>query len=173
MWLFRINIIFLLLLSLPGCGFRPMYISYHTQSLQKDIYVASIPNRRGQMLQQELIQKLDGSKTSSGLHRYRLNITYEESSLTLATTKENTEGRNEVSAIAKFDLYDNELQKIIFQSQAISHTSYSIGTQVVFSAYSSIVSEQSVREKLIPHLAEDITQQLHVFFQNQECRQSS
>lgn len=164
MWLLP-SLTLLLSLLLSGCGFRPLLIDDTVSSLPS-IYVANIPDRRGMLLRQELMQKLGGVQKTSA--RYHLFVKYAEAGRTLLVTRENTEGRSEAQATAEITLRDTENQSVVLTSRAEASAAYSIGDQVAFSAYSSQVAEQSIREKLIPHLADDIVVQLRAHLAKSE-----
>lgn len=163
MWLLP-SIVLSLSFLLSGCGFRPM-LWQDNLSMGAHVYVSKIPDRRGMLLRQELIQRFGGLNEKSA--RYHLSVKYQESGRTLLVTRDNTEGRSEAQASAKITLHDTEKQKAVFRSHAQSSAAYSIGDQVAFSAYSSQVSEQSIREKILPHLADDIVIQVQTFLSQQ------
>lgn len=162
----RFLALLILALLISGCSFRPLNLQSQSESLDTNVYINKIPNRRGTLLRQELIQKLGKNSENLKSSRYHLNIIYEESGRSVLITPENTEGRSEAQASAQFQLYDTELQKVVLSSKAVVSSAYSIGNQVAFSAYSSQVSEQGVRERLLPLLSEEITIQIHAFLKH-------
>ena len=89
-------------LALAGCGFRPLHGDRPDAQLP-EIFVATIPGRAGQLLRQELQQRLAGSSDSAP-QDYTLRVAYALSNEAVDIHGDNTSGRNRIVGRATWTL---------------------------------------------------------------------
>ena len=89
-------------LTLAGCGFHPLHGDRPDAQLP-EIFVATIPGRPGQLLRQELQQRLAGSSDATP-QDYTLRVAYALSSEAIDIHGDNTSGRNRIVGRATWTL---------------------------------------------------------------------
>ena len=162
----RRRILLLLLLgTLAGCGFTPLYGTTGAGAGPGadlgQVSVALIPNREGQELRQALQDRLEagGGGTSS---RYDLYVSLALADGALAITQESGSTRIRVTGTASWTL----------KGQDAAHTTLASGAAHALDGYNVInqqffqadLSQGSTNRRVDEALADQITQQLAVYF---------
>ncbi len=157
----------LLAASVGGCGFRPLYGNHATGSSRDDflqIEIATIDDREGQLLRNELIRRLYAGG-SRRVPAYRLETKLSESKAGLAVQKNAFATRSNLSMVATFALRDVLTGEVAYTSSSKVTVSYNI----LDSEFASLLAEKNARERGVRELSEDMRVRLGVFF-DQERR---
>jgi LPS-assembly lipoprotein len=151
--------------SIAGCGFRPLYGNHATGSSRDDfllIEIATIDDREGQLLRNELIRRLHAGGNRQ-VPAYRLETRLSESKTVLAVQKNAFATRSNLAMVAKFSLRDVRTGAVAFDSSSKVTVSYNI----LDSEFASLLAEKNARERGVRELSEDMRVRLGVFFDQQ------
>lgn len=153
-------------LLLTSCGFTPLYGSsaaaarHDVQDRLKAVAINNIPNRDGQYLRNQLIDRFYGSGAAqnatydlvvSGLREHKLN---------LDTTKNANATRAEMTIEAHFTLSDRTSGAVLIAGDLKAITSYNILT----SQFTTRVTEDNARLNALKDLARQIELQIALYF---------
>ena len=171
--LFAILCFFLLIPTVTGCGFSPLYATKTQTSVQafRNITIANIPERAGQQLRNLLIDKLYGSAGPSGQSRYRLavlNLTEQETHL--GVQKDATVTRIQLRVSGDLVLYDLQntdadgSPAVALERRLRTLNSYN----VLDNLYATRISRQNILEVSLNELSDQAVTELALFFKRQE-----
>ncbi len=151
-------------LLLAACGFHPVYgVNKHTavgvESKLALVDIASIPDREGQYLRNELIDKF--YRTGRPLNaQYTLEVAPIIESLTdLDITKNSDATRGQLRLSTTMLLRDKQTAEILLSRNIYSITSYN----VLNSEFSTRVSEDNTRRNALDDLARQIETQINLY----------
>ncbi|MFT8711105.1 hypothetical protein [Komagataeibacter rhaeticus] len=162
------------LLVLAGCGFSPMYKTTGTHigadgqptvsnvlAELKQVYVPLIPERYGQQLRQFLQQDLSGAGPEKPT-RYALQIKSYIMNEAVDIHADNTSGRTRTTAFAHWQLYTlGDSPQLLAGGDA----SVVDGVNNTYEQYFALtLNLETVRGRVAKNLAEQITQQVAVWF---------
>lgn len=154
---------------LSSCGFTPMYGSaataskHQVQSMLNNIAIGNIPNREGQYLRNQLVDRFYGSGVPQN-PVYTLAVSpVAESKLDLDTTKNADATRAELTLRTHFTLTDKNSGAALMSRDLVSITSYNI----LSSQFTTRVSEDNARLNALADLARQIEQQVVLYFERQ------
>lgn len=162
MWLFRLAAVIVACALVGACGFRPMYATYKDGSIAEDlntIYVAAIPDRIGQQLRNELLDRLN-PKGQPGDPRYRLHVDISFSDPPRALATNELASRRKFSLASRWALLSPDGKKTLAKATVRSETSYNI----VASEYATLVSRRNAEAAAAQDAAERIKTQLALYF---------
>lgn len=154
------------MLPLAGCGFQPMYGDYsaaadqtsHNTALSQ-IAIDIIPDREGQILRNNLIDKLyDGgypSQPTATLHIEKLEETITELDLTKSSEATRAQLRLQTNIVLK----EASTGKTLLTRPLQSITSYNI----LESEFATRVTKESARQSAIADLARQIELNLSLY----------
>lgn len=152
-----------LAIVLAGCGFRPLYADRSADGgIANDVAavrVAPIPDRIGQILRNELIDRLNPSGEPAD-PRYSLEVRLAIAKLELGIRKDETATRTSMQFRSTFRLRDSGSGAIVYSSRAATVTSHNI----VESEYATIASERAARRRGLILIADSITLRLAGYF---------
>lgn len=155
----------LTVLLLTACGFSPMYgnsAATNNASIKSNldlVEIAVIPDREGQFLRNELIDRfyINGYPSTP---RYNLSIDkVRERVSNFDITINNEATRRQVLLSTKMALKDTQTNEVILSRSLNAVTSYN----VLESEFSTVVTEQSAREAALNDLARQIEQQVVLY----------
>ncbi len=145
-------------LVLAGCGFQPLLGRQSPDNAVVDelaaIRIASIPDRAGQLLRNELLDSLTPRGTAVPA-RYTLVVRLQEPRQTIALRRDDIISRSSYSAVASFELTDRDGRKI-----AAGNSSYSTDYEITVSEYATRMSLEDARARVLGIVAADIRNQL-------------
>ncbi len=158
MWFYRsVSLSFLLLLG--GCALRPLYGEESGDVAQKmrQIYVAPISDRSGQMLHNLLQQIL----TPQGVKnpRYTLRVVLSTVRQEMAFLKDGTASRLQIQLTAQYGLENYVDGTLLEKGELLSCADYNI---VVDGDYATVVSEEDAMARALRDIAWDIKASLGV-----------
>ncbi len=160
---------FFLLLALFGlasCGFQPLYGTgggagkAAANAELASVFIDSIPNREGQMLRNNLIDRFYTSgRPVQPL--YTLSMTsIQERGTRLDITKTSDTTRNQLRLSSKMVLKDRQSGEILLARELSASASY----DVLSSQFTTRVSEQDARDNALQDLARQVETQLALYF---------
>lgn len=157
-------------LLISGCGFTPMYGStatqerHEVQSTLNNISIANIPDRTGQYLRNQLIDRfyVGGYPQDAA---YVLTVApVTETKYELGITKNSNATRSELRVNTSFKLLDKATGETLFTAPVKSTTSYN----VMDSQFTTRVSEDNTRLNALDDLARQIEQDIILYFKRQK-----
>lgn len=154
--------------SLSGCGFRPLLSDAQpvAQTLQS-VKISVISDRVGQQVRNRL-QDLMTPQGQPVDPKYRLDVTLAQTDRELSFRKDLVARRKEISLKARFNLINLQTGKPVFENFSEAYQSFSMGPSSDFAAYSSYVSENDARNRMVEIIANDIFLQVSTFLHHYE-----
>ena len=150
------------LLVLAGCGFEPLHGARQRgpdgTSALRQIAIAPIPERLGQLLRIELTNRLT-PKGPPQSPAYVLNIKVRESIQNLGLRKDATATRANLIITADFTLTDTKTQEAVFTGDLRSINSYNI----LDADFATLTAESDARRRAAVDLATEIRSRLGLF----------
>ena len=150
-------------MGLAGCGLEPLYAERTERgSVSNDVAsvrIAPIPDRTGQILRNELIDRLNPSG-APGDPRFVLDVRITVAKLELGIRKDETASRTSLRFRSTFRLRDRGSNAIVFSSRAGTVTSYNI----VDSEYATIASERAALRRGLALIADSIALRVAAYF---------
>lgn len=142
------------LLSLAGCGFRPLYapvLQQNGASVLDDVWIETIRDANGVVLRNYLI---DGFYNNGypDRARYVLSVNLEEYGRDVDVQKNDTTTRAQFVILAKYKLHDRVTNQTIDDSQARAVSGYNI----LLSQYTTLVSQNDARDRALREIADKI-----------------
>ncbi len=153
------------LLTLSACGFHPVYgVNKYTpegaETKFEQIAISNIPDREGQFLRNELIDRLHRSGAPIN-PKYTLNVSpIEERIRELDITIDSDTTRAQLRVLTEMILVERETGTVLIKQRLQSTASFN----VLGSEFANRVSEQSTRENVIRDLARQIEMQISLYF---------
>ena len=161
MLLFRKIIVCLFMLSLIGCGFRPLYPGFtngHIQPSFLEIEIAPIKNREGQVLRTELTRHLYGGRAQRPAV-YRLVTKLSENKTFFGVKKNAFATRANLKIVSQFTLY-----RLLDQVQVFSDSSHiTVSYNVLNSEFASHMTEKQARERGLQALSGNMRTRLAAY----------
>jgi LPS-assembly lipoprotein len=162
---------FALCLGLAGCGYHPLYGERATSVSVEDtslVYVAGIPDRPGQILRNDLIQRLNPSGQPTR-PIYTLTVGLTVTSTGVSLSRDNTTSRTSITTTANYTLTDTTTGKALFSARSRATDAY----DVLVSDYATLVSRDDAVNRAIREISDDIGTRLAVYFQNRKVKAST
>ncbi len=152
-----------LLATLSGCGFRPMY--GRAARVPADTYLAQvavepIAGRVGQKVWNDLLDRVSPAGTP-GQPRYRLYVRITVSSNGLAVRNDARITRKNYRMVADFRLVDIAAGKEIYSGRTFAIAAYN----VVSSEFANVSAERNAEERSAREVSENIRNRLAMAFQ--------
>ena len=159
----RRTLLWMLPALLAGCGFQPLYGNGRggagATPEMAQISIPPIPDRAGQMLRNELRDRL----VPTGLPdkpRWRLDVSFKETKNDLVILRDATATFAKYVGDAKWVLVDLATDAPVTKGQSRRIASYSISS----SEFASLQAEEDARRRVVTGIAEDIRLRLGLFF---------
>ena len=155
----------LLLLTMSSCGFTPLYGGGADQGVVRplgQVTVAIIADRSGQILRDELRERLERSSGEGEASRYDLNVALSLGESDIAVDQQSASTRGRENGVASWTLKAQDAaHTVLAAGSAHALDGFDIINQQFFAADMS--REQAIR-RVDQALADQITQQLAVYF---------
>ena len=154
---------------LAGCGFQPLYGGGKTGPAAAElasIKIEPITDRSGQILRNHLLDLLTPYGRPAQ-PKYVLKVILREGVSGLAVKKSEFATRNELQVSASYTLFDPATRKVLFSGSS----SITGGYNILNSEFSTMASEQNVRERVIREIAGEMQNRLSAFFRLRQEQQ--
>lgn len=174
MWSFKTVCCWFLVVALAGCGFRPLYAPPQEDVSHRGVYafdifkrveIANIPNREGQYFRNVLVRLLHPSGRS-GVPLYRLNVTLNESTSSLAVQRSAVATRANLKIVGNFSLLSNDDARESLSGIVTSSSGYNIFQ----SEFQTLMAEKGARERALEDLAQQMRIQLAALLTSSETQ---
>lgn len=146
-----------------ACGFQPLYADRQDKrSVAEDfadVKILPISNRSGQILRNELIDRMNPNGQPSDA-KYNLEVRQSVAKQTLGIRIDETATRANMQFSASFRLIEVSSGAVVYKSSTAATTSYNI----VSSDYGTISAERDARKRGSLLIAESITVRLAAYF---------
>jgi LPS-assembly lipoprotein len=158
------------LLSLPSCGYSPLYKQRYYNDILTDMYAIKIPvvqgdnGKNGQILRNYLYSSLNpyGNPSDS---KYSLDITLGHPIIEeKAIRQDETATFATITQRADYVLRNVQTKEVVFKSFTSSISSYNILNQ----AYASDLSKEDTVNQNLKIIAQDITTRIALFFKEEK-----
>lgn len=162
MWWFKTVLAGLAAVWLTACGFQPLYAGGKTGATATEfssIRVAPIVDRIGQQLRNELFDLLT-PYGQPAYPKFHLSVTLSESTSGLAVKKSEVATRANLRITANFRLTDSQTGQLVFDGSSSVVGSYNI----LSSDFSTLVAENSARDRVLKDVASNIQTRLSTYF---------
>lgn len=151
------------ILLLNACGFTPIYADKQNTSVQSNldqIEIAIIPDRSGQFLRNELIDRFyKGGYPDTP--QYRLDVSpINETIFDFDITQESEATRQQIRLTSTMDLIDLKTGQSVLKRSIVAVTS----NNILESEFATRITEQSAREAALNDMARQIERQLSLYF---------
>ncbi len=150
----------LMLLGLAGCGFQPLYApgasAFATSGLPR-ISLANIPERNGQILRNELIDRLGHTEDGSAEYGLRVSLVVRSNDLLIA--KDATARRAKLLLFGEWQLND-AFGKKLAGANLRAEASYNILDE----QYGSLAARENAERRGLEELASAITADVARYF---------
>ena len=161
----------LLPILLAGCGFHPVYAptaggnpSAAIAGLA-EIQIGLIPERRGQLLREDLLARFRRDGTSVA-RRYDLTITYTIDGENIGIQRDNTSSRARLVGLASWSLTAQDPKR----TQLAAGTARQVDGYNIFinQYFAADMENDAVRRRMTEAIADQITLQLAAWFDTQK-----
>jgi LPS-assembly lipoprotein len=151
---------------LGGCGFHPLYgqqLAGEYDPALAAIKVVPIPDRNGQILAQELREKLNPRGVDTRV-LYVLTIHLDVTRSDLGIQRDATSTRGEIHANATFTLNPSAgPAKVLYSGRGRAVSSFNVLTD----GYATLVAADDARDRALKDLADDILLNLQLYVKRQ------
>lgn len=153
------------LLAVPGCGFRPLYgndSASHQPGAAAQMAAVEIPvlpDRIGQQLRNMLIDQMHGSGPA-GQYLYKLNVVLRETAVELGLQPNSTSTRAQIRIAAEYWLTESPGGKTLLHERLRSSADYN----VLVNQFGTVLANEDARERALQQIADELTQHLAVYF---------
>jgi LPS-assembly lipoprotein len=150
----------LALLSLAGCGLRPLYAGGSggaVASTLRSVTVAPIPGQSGWLMRNKLIDRL--GEAGSGSAAYRLDVTLDDNITSFGLRRDQAATQERRTLRARYQLVDVRNGMVVLDTTAGSDA----GIDIVSSEYATVAAEQTALENLTDIVADQIVARLALY----------
>ncbi len=126
-----------------------------------EIDIQTIPDRLGQQMRNLLIDSLHPSGAATD-YRYHLSVNLKEADINLGLQQNSTSTRGQVRISAQYWLVDDKAGKTLLHETLRASTGYNI----LINQFSSVLSADDARQKGLEQLAQEVTDHMALYFQN-------
>ncbi|HTZ79001.1 MAG TPA: LPS assembly lipoprotein LptE [Stellaceae bacterium] len=154
------------LLTLGGCGWRPLYAPRDRRDIAVDlaaIKVNTIPNRLGQLM---TISLRDGLNPTNARvpQRYLLTVQLAESRVDVGYRSDGTTSRSQITMTASFSLHviGAEKKEALLSGSTRAVAAFDVQTD----DYATVVAQQSAEQRSLNELSDDIQTRLAIYIKD-------
>ncbi|WP_044563654.1 LPS assembly lipoprotein LptE [Azospirillum sp. B4] len=153
-------------LALSACGFHTVYgdrgLSGKPSTLAQlsSVSIDIIPDRIGQILRNNLIDRFYQDRGRPLKADYRLTVVLRSSKEDLGIQRDATATRARLHVLADYQLIDAKTNKTLYRTSSRAIVSYDISE----AQYSTMVTEQDAYDRALTEVAEEITTRLALYF---------
>jgi LPS-assembly lipoprotein len=161
----RRAVLALALLTLTGCGLRPLYAggeSSPVASLLRTVEVAPIPGQSGWLVRNKLIDRL--GEFGDGARAYRLDVKLDDNITAYGIRGDQAATRERRTLRARYQLVNLQTGLVLLDATAGSDE----GIDIVSSPYATVAAEQTALEQLSDTVADQIVARLGLYASRSE-----
>jgi len=150
--------------ALAGCGYRPLYgdigaaTGAQPRTQLSAVKIAGIADRRGQLLRNNLLDRMN-PQGEPAQARYVLAVITTETSRITDSRPDGTATRSDLVVSARFTLRDATSDAIVFVERTEGVATYNLLTN----RFASVASEDEARRRAMEYVADQITTQVALF----------
>ncbi|MCP4328305.1 MAG: hypothetical protein GY791_07705 [Alphaproteobacteria bacterium] len=159
---FRAFVLACCLAALAACGFRPLHATYRDGAVNDDlatIYVASIADRVGQQVRNELVDLLNPKGVPAN-NIYRLEVQLSATSPPSVLSSDELASRRNYRLNAHYQLTSADGKSSFLSRRYLAVTSFDI----VSSEFATLAANDYAQELAAKQVAEEIATQLTLYF---------
>ena len=152
----------IILISLTGCGFEPIYGAETSSVFETDlreIEISPIEDRIGQQLRNELEQRIM-PKGRARFSKYILKVTLSKSKQGLAVKKSEIATRANLNFRASYQITRKIDDVVLTSGSSRMVTSYNILTK----PFATLMAEKDAIKRAVREISADITSKIATFF---------
>jgi LPS-assembly lipoprotein len=158
----------LVLAGAAACGFRPLYGERSAASVSASqlaaIQISLIPDREGQLLRNNLLDRLHPSGPAPR-QLYRLDVKLQTSKESYGIRTDETATRANLTMVANYNLIDIASGKVLMTSRSRAISSYNI----LESEFATVISERDAVQRTAADLSEEIRTRLAIFLSSRQA----
>lgn len=158
----------LALAGAAGCGFRPLYGERSAASVSASqlaaIQISLIPDREGQLLRNNLLDRLHPSGAAPR-QLYRLDVNLQTVKENYGIRTDETATRATLTMTANYSLIDIASGKPLMNSRSRAISSYNI----LDSEFATVISERDAVQRTAADLSEEIRTRLAIFLSSRQA----
>jgi LPS-assembly lipoprotein len=150
----------LALLSLTGCGLRPLYAGGSNSAVAatlRSVTVGPIAGQSGWLMRNKLLERL--GEAGTGTAAYRLDVTLDDNITAFGLRSDRAATQERRTLRARFQLVDASNGMVLLDDTAGSDA----GIDIVSSEYATVAAEQTALEQLADIVADQITARLALY----------
>ena len=158
-------------LSLPACGFQPLYRQRTNAEVSQQlaaIQIRIIADRPGQQLR-TLLQTQFNPSARAVRSSYTLSVTVSDSVVQTLIRKDETATRANLTLTAEYQLSALSSGELLVKGRTRSTNSFNI----LDSEFATLASEQDARNRAVRNIGAEIQSHLAIFFQGRAQRQKT
>lgn len=174
----RAALLFLLLLAVAACGFRPLYQKGpEGEAVTEDMARTRVlvvgtaeprDARLGQQLQNMLLDRMNpAGRSAEPLYSLSSRLSLRSDRLGLLITEEAT--RTRLTATVDFQLRDVKTGQVVFRGTEQSISTYNIGA----SEFATVTAERDAAERLVRDIGDMITLRVGMYFDGQRTARAA
>ncbi len=152
--------------GLAGCGFRPLYApDDRVDQVQQlaSIRVPPIADRRGQLLRNELLDRLT-PRGAPAAPAYTLDVRLQERTEDLAVQRDDTATRANLIMTVQFKLTELASDRVVIDGDSESFNSYNISEF----EFATLSAETDARRRAARELAQDIATRVALVLEREQ-----
>jgi LPS-assembly lipoprotein len=160
MWWAR-TLVLLAPLLVSACGFHPLYAGGKgdaVASKMADVAIGNIPDRSGQILRNNLLDRMH-PKGESGETRYSLSVALSEARSDLGLQRDASSTYARLYVYARFTLQDQKTGELLLDQTSTVITSFSLPS----GGFVNLVSEADARDRALAEISDEIATRIAVF----------
>ncbi|MBT3627541.1 MAG: hypothetical protein HOM52_07215 [Rhodospirillaceae bacterium] len=154
--------LFMVIVILAACGFRPVHQFKNDQSIQQDLWsinVSPIAGRDGLVLRNRLLEKFS-PRGNTDAPEYQLSVQLTKTTEALLIQLDNTATRINLKMNAVFVLLNLTTEATVYKGSAYSVGSYN----VVESEFATVAAEKNTADRVAQAVGEEIFDLLVIYF---------
>lgn len=155
----RLIFVSALSLLLMSCGFRPLYEAGGSADAMRaylaTVEVAPIPDRLGQIMHNQLMDRLNANSAD-----FRLNVSLEQNTRGFGLRDDASVSQEELTITARMTLVKLDGEEVVIEEAMRARTAY----DVVLSDFATLTQREDSARRLVLDLAERIERRLALYF---------
>ncbi|MFH1158436.1 MAG: LPS assembly lipoprotein LptE [Pseudomonadota bacterium] len=149
-----------------GCGFEPMHAAGTSVMPDAGIEISNIPDRDGQYLRNQLIDRLDAAgRPADAPYQLRFS-TLSKTVVNLGIEKTATATRAQMQIATQMQLVERRTGKVLLQRPLRATGAYNL----LDNQLATLTSQQNTTENLLQEISDDAVTELSLYFRRKALR---